>query len=127
MFENCVFSGSLYGVHFDGGANDIKFIDCTFSGFNTFGGAVTQLTLENCTFVSNGISGYNGVNLWGNTTMIGCTFIFDGTITEWVDLCGDDKTGTFTNCVISDGTTERALVLADVGDFGTGNTITISP
>ena len=127
VFENCVFSGDVYGVHFDGGANDIKFVDCTFSGFNAFGGAVTQLTLENCTFKSNGLSGYNGVNLWGSTTMTGCTFIFDGTTIEWIDLRGDGKTGTFTNCVISDGTTERALVLSDVGNYGTGNTITISP
>ena len=44
---------------------------------------------------------------------------------EWVDMCGDNTTGTFTNCVISNGTTTRALTSADVGDYGTNNTVTI--
>ena len=126
VFENCVFDGSVYGVHFDGGANDAVFKNCTFSGFNAMGSAITKLTMEGCTFKSNGKSGYNGINLWGSTDMINCTFVFDGTAsTEWVDAVGDNKTYTFEGCVISDGTTERALSTSDVGNYGTGNTITI--
>ncbi|MBE5786723.1 MAG: hypothetical protein E7324_04200 [Clostridiales bacterium] len=126
VFENCVFSGSTYGIHFDGGSNDVVFKNCTFSGFNAMGGAITKLTLDGCTFKANGKSGYNGINLWGDTDLINCTFVFDGTAgTEWVDLCNDNKTVTFTNCVVSNGTTERALNAEDVGDYGDGNTITI--
>ncbi len=126
VFENCVFTGDVYGAHFDGGANDVLFKNCTFSGFNAFGGAITKLTMDGCTFKANGRSGYNGVNLWGSAEMINCTFVFDGTTTEWIDLCGDNTTGTFTGCVVSDGTTTRALVASDVGDYGTGNTITVN-
>ena len=102
VFENCVFSGSVYGVHFDGGANDVLFKNCTFSGFNAFGGAITMATFDGCTFVANGKSGYNGANLWGNTTMINTEFTFDGTAsTEWVDLCGaDDGSYTFNGCTV---------------------------
>ena len=122
VFEDCVFSGSLYGVHFDGGANDATFRRCTFSGFNTFGSAITLLTLEDCTFKSNGISGYNGANLWGNTTMENCEFTFDGTAgTEWVDLCGNNKTAKFTECTVNG----KPLTKAVVGDYGENNTLII--
>ena len=101
VFENCVFSGDLYGVHFDGGANDATFKGCTFSGFNAFGAALTQLTLEDCVFVSNGKSGYNGANLWGSTTIKNTTFKFDGTASnEWIDCIGSDKTYVIENCVV---------------------------
>ncbi len=104
VFENCVFSGSVYGVHFDGGANDVLFKNCTFSGFNAFGGAITMLTFEGCKFVSNGKSGYNGANLWGNTKMINTEFTFDGTAsTEWVDCISADKTYEFTGCTLNGG------------------------
>lgn len=126
VFENCVFSGSSYGAHFDGGANEVIFKNCTFSGFNAMGAAITKLTLDGCTFVANGKSNYNGINLWGSTDLIDCTFVFDGSVGyEWVDLCNSNKTVNFTGCVIDDGTTVRALTSADVGDYGTGNTINI--
>ena len=126
VFENCVFSGDVYGVHFDGGANDVIFKNCTFSGFNAVGGEVKMLTMEDCTFKANGKSGYNGINLWGNTEMTNCTFIFDGSVTyEWVDMRGDNTTGTFTNCTISDGEMSRALTASDVGNYGTGTTVKV--
>ena len=102
VFENCVFSGSTYGVHFDGGANDVLFKNCTFSGFNTFGGAITMLTFDGCKFVANGKSGYNGANLWGNTKMINTEFTFDGTAsTEWVDICGaSTQSYSFNGCTV---------------------------
>lgn len=122
VFENCVFDTDFYGVHFDSGKNDVVFKNCTFSGFNTFGAALTKLTLENCTFKYNGKGGYNGINMWGNTELTNCTFVFDGSATEWIDLCGDNKTVTFTNCVVTDGTNETPIENV-VGDYGTGNTI----
>jgi len=125
VFENCVFDGKSYGVHFDGGANEVIFRNCTFSGFNALGGAITKLTMEGCTFKALGNSGYNGINLWGDTDMINCTFVFDGSAqTEWVDLCNSNKTVTFTGCVVTDGTAETALKDV-VHNFGDGNTIII--
>ena len=124
VFENCVFDTDFYGVHFDGGANEVLFKNCTFTGFNTFGSAVTKLTLENCTFDYNGKGGYCGINLWGNSELIDCTFVFDGSATEWVDLCSSNQTVTFTNCVVTDGTTETPIKDV-VGNYGDGNTIII--
>jgi hypothetical protein len=104
VFENCVFSGDVYGAHFDGGANDVVFKNCTFSGFNAFGAEITLITFDGCTFQANGKSGYNGVNLWGSTNMINTEFIFDGTVSyEWVDCVSSDKTYEFTGCTINNG------------------------
>lgn len=126
VFENCVFDTDFYGVHFDSGKNDVVFKNCTFSGFNTFGAALTKLVLEDCTFKYNGKGGYNGINLWGDTEMTNCTFVFDGTAgTEWVDLCHNNKTVTFTNCVVTDGETSKGMETV-VGNYGTGNTIMIN-
>ena len=125
VFENCVFDGDVYGAHFDGGANKAIFRNCTFSGFNAFGEALEMLTLENCTFKANGRSSYNGINLHGNTELTGCTFVFDGSAsTEWVDLCKNNKTVTFTNCVVTDGKTEKDIKTV-VGNYGVGNTIIV--
>lgn len=103
VFEDCTFSGDVYGIHFDGGKNDVIFRRCVFSGFNAMGNAISKLTMEDCTF-KPGKSAYNGINLWGNTDMTNCTFVFDGTKTEWIDLCSENITGTFTDCVVTDGT-----------------------
>lgn len=102
VFEDCVFDGSTYGVHFDGGANDVVFRNCTISGFNALGAALTMATFEGCTFVGNGKSGYNGANLWGSAKLIDCEFTFDGTTAnEWIDCIGADKTYEFTNCTVN--------------------------
>ena len=102
VFENCVFSGSTYGVHFDGGANEVLFKNCTFSGFNAFGAAIRLITFDGCTFQANGKSGYNGVNLWGSTKMLNTEFIFDGNATyEWVDCLDAHKEYEFTTCTIN--------------------------
>lgn len=103
VFENCEFSGSTYGVHFDGGDNkEITFKNCKLSGFNAFAAALKMVTFEKCTFVGNGKSGYNGANLWGSAKMKDCEFTFDGTTaTEWIDCIGAEKTYEFTNCTVN--------------------------
>ena len=104
VFEDCVFSGSTYGAHFDGGANDIIFKNCTFSGFNAFAAAIELVTFDGCTFVGNGKSGYNGANLWGSAKFINTEFVFDGTTAnEWIDAIGTDKTYEFTGCTLNGG------------------------
>ena len=125
VFENCTFSGDVYGIHFDGGSNDVLFRNCTFSGFNAMGSAITKLTLEGCIFKANDTSRYNGINLWGDTDLINCTFVFDGKAsTEWVDLANSNKTVTFTNCVVTDGKTEKGVETV-VGNFELGNTVIV--
>ena len=101
-FEGCVFSGDVYGVHFDGGSYPVTFRNCTISGFNAFAGATEMVTFDGCTFVGNGKSGYNGANLWGSATMKNCEFTFNGTTAnEWIDCIGADKTYTFENCTVN--------------------------
>jgi hypothetical protein len=134
VFENCVFSGSTYGVHFDDGANDVLFKNCTFSGFNAFGAAITLVTFDGCTFKSNGKSGYNGANLWGSAKMIDTEFIFDGNATyEWVDCLGADKTYEFTGCTINNGNflnetyvTAAGIIKVDGTDYDLNNSTFIS-
>lgn len=105
VFENCVFSGDVYGVHFDGGANEVFFKNCTFSGFNAMGGAIELATFDGCTFKANETSNYNGINLWGSTKMINTKFEFDGSVeNEWVDAISVDKTYEFTGCTLNGGT-----------------------
>ena len=100
-FINCVFDGGVYGVHFDGGANEVIFKNCVLSGFNAFAAAITSLTFDNCIFKSNGRNGYNGANLWCGATMSNCEFTFDGSTTnEWIDCIKVDGTYKFDNCTI---------------------------
>ena len=103
VFENCDFSGNVYGIHFDGGDNkEVTFRNCTISGFNGLGSAISMVTFEGCTFVGNGKSGYNGANLWGSAKLINCEFTFNGTTSnEWIDCIGTDKTYEITNCTIN--------------------------
>ena len=99
IFENCVFDGNVYGVHFDGGANEVTFRNCTISGFNAFGNAIKQLTFEGCTFKALGNSSWNGANLWGSTILKNCEFTFDGSVSsEWIDCISG--TYSFENCTI---------------------------
>ena len=114
VFENCVFTGDVYGVHFDSGSNDAIFRNCTLSGFNAFGAALTELTFEDCTFVANGRSGYNGINMWGNTNLIRCEFTFDGSVTEWVDVVNSNKSFKIEDCTVNG----QPFVLSDLGIYG---------
>ena len=104
VFKNCIFSGDVYGVHFDGGANEVYFENCEFSGFNALAAAVELATFKGCTFKANSTSNYNGINLWGSVKMIDTQFVFDGSVdNEWVDCCSAGKTYEFTNCTINNG------------------------
>ena len=102
-FEDCVFDGSTYGVHFDGGTDkNIYFKNCVLSGFNAFAAAINLVTFDGCTFKANGKSIYNGANLWGSAKFINTEFLFDGSVgNEWIDAIGTDKTYEFTGCNIN--------------------------
>ena len=104
IFEDCVFSGSVYGFHVDAGTNPITFTRCTFSGFNAFGAEVPMVTFNECVFKSNGKSGYNGANLWGSATFNNTQFIFDDSAAnEWIDAIGVEKTYVFKGCSVNGG------------------------
>lgn len=128
VFEDCVFDGAVYGMHFDGGANPVTFRRCQLSGFNAFGSALTDLTFENCVFKSTGKSGYNGANLWGKTTMTGCEFIFDGKAsTEWIGLNAAEsgKELVFTDCVVKDAEGNEGELTAYFANCANGYKVTV--
>ena len=106
VFEDCVFDGAVYGVHFDGGTDkEVYYKNCVFSGFNAWAGAIKLLTFDGCKFQPNGKSNYNGANLWGSAKFINTEFTFDGSVEyEWIDAIGADKTYEFTGCTINGGT-----------------------
>ena len=132
VFEDCVFDGDVYGVHFDGGAKEVIFKNCTISGFNATAESIEKVTFDGCTFKANGKSNYNGINSWGSTDYINCTFVFDGTAgNEWVHLRGEGKTMTFTNCVVEGNgqltdyieKTETGVVIIDGKKFVVAETL----
>ena len=84
-FEDCLFAGTAYACHFDGGKYPLTFKNCTFEGFNAFAASIPMLTFDNCTF-RKGKSAYNGINAWGSTEMINCEWYFNGEASdEWID------------------------------------------
>lgn len=127
VFENCVFAGSTYGVHFDGGANEVIFKNCTFSGFNAIGSAVNKMVVDGCTFI-DGPSSYNGINIGCNAEFKNTTFVFDGSAsTEWVDVAkyAKNKTVSFDNCKVFDGENYKGVETV-VNDFGENNTVIVN-
>lgn len=102
VFKNCTFSGDTYGAHFDGGEGIVEFNNCTFSGFNAFGDDLELLTFNECLFIPNETSIYNGVNLWGTTVMKNTKFDWTAdTAYEWCDPCSAASTYTFENVTIN--------------------------
>ena len=125
-FINCVFDGGVYGVHFDGGANEVIFKNCVLSGFNAFAAAITSLTFDNCIFKSNGRNGYNGANLWCGAIMTNCEFTFDGSTTnEWIDCIKVGGTYKFDNCTI-DGNNYTSSNYADYEQIFSRNHATVT-
>ncbi len=123
LFEDCVFDGTVYGVHFDGGSNPVTLRRCTLSGFNAFGSAIELLTLEDCTFKSTGKSGYNGANLWGATKLINTKFEFDGKAsTEWIGVnAADSKKIEFENCEVPEG----KILFEYMSNYASGDKVTV--
>ena len=133
VFEGCTIEmdgDGFYGVHFDGNAGGtVTLKDCTITGFNAFAAALEMVTFENCVFKGNGISAYNGANLWGSATMIKCEFTFDGTSTyEWIDCIGVGKTYVFTDCTVNgvDYTPDNFESYKDFIDLGNDVTVKIN-
>ena len=123
VFENCVIKTTLRGIHFDGMNGDVTFKNCEINGFNAYSGDAT-ITFEGCTFGSDQ-SAYNGLNIYSNTVVKDCHFVFDSAKTNFIDMEGTGKTLTITNCTATlDG------VDAEVESFVGGsklaqNTVTV--
>ena len=114
VFENCVIKTDLRGFHFDGMDGDVIFRNCEINGFNAYGGEGTA-TFEGCTF-GNDESRYNGLNIYSNTILKGCTFNYVSGKTNFIDMEGTGKTLTIENCTATlDG------AAADVKDFVGGS------
>ena len=98
VFENCVIKTDFRGVHFDGMNGDVTFKNCEINGFNAFGGSGT-VTFEECTFGYDE-SSYNGLNMYVDTVLIDCTFNFVSSgKTNFIDFEATGCTLTINNCV----------------------------
>ncbi len=114
-FTNCVFDGKTYGVHFDHGDGSVVFNKCTFRGFNTFGRSLELVTFNECLFDNNGKSGYNGVNLWGNTVMNDTKFNWVAEdVQEWIQPKLAESTYTFNNVDIDKGEGYKDMTWTDI-------------
>ena len=96
VFENCVIKTTLRGVHFDEMNGDVTFRNCEINGFNAYSGAGT-MTFEGCTFGYDA-SNYNGLNIYTNTVLKDCTFNYVSGKTNFIDMEGTGKTLTIENC-----------------------------
>ena len=114
VFENCVVKTDFRGVHFDGLHGTVIFKNCEINGFNAFGGN-GKVIFENCTMGCDQ-SSYNGLNLYLDTTIIGCKFIFLSGKTNFIDMEAAGKTLTIKNCTATlDG------AAANVADYVGGS------
>ena len=114
VFENCVVKTNFRGVHFDVMNGNVIFRNCEINGFNAFGGD-GEVTFENCTMGCDQ-SNYNGLNLYMNTEIVNCHFVFISGKSNFVDMEKAGKTLTIRNCTATLDGTE-----ADIADFVGGS------
>ena len=114
VFENCVVKTTKRGFHFDVMDGNVIFRNCEINGFNAYSGAGT-ITFEGCVF-GNDQANYNGLNIYSNTILKDCQFVYVSGKTNFIDMEGTGKTLTIQNCTATlDG------VAAEVSDFVGGS------
>lgn len=82
-FENCEFvSDHSYSANFDSGNGNIIFNNCLFDGWSSFGTAIKNVEMNNCTF--NKTYNYGIVRFYQNAQLNNCTFAdnFEGVDTN---------------------------------------------
>ncbi|MBR4850894.1 MAG: hypothetical protein IKU97_02400, partial [Tidjanibacter sp.] len=93
---------------------NVIFKNCEINGFNAYSGAGT-ITFEGCVF-GNDQANYNGLNIYSNTILKDCQFVYVSGKTNFIDMEGTGKTLTIQNCTATlDG------VAAEVSDFVGGS------
>ena len=73
IFENCVVTGSTYGIHFDAGngIGNVIIKNCTITGWTSFGRAIENVSFEGTTFEEGY---YNYIRFYQDASIDGCTF-----------------------------------------------------
>ena len=72
--ENCIIKGSVYGIHFDGGNNEVYIDNCQIYGWNSFASTVKNVSIKNSEFNK---SGYGRLRFYQNAYVENCTFSED--------------------------------------------------
>ena len=108
LFEDCVIKTDFRGFHFDGMNGNVTFRRCEINGFNAYGGKGTA-TFENCVF-GNDESGYNGLNIYSNTVLKDCQFVFNSGKTNFIDMEGTGQTLSIINCTATLDGTETPVI-----------------
>jgi hypothetical protein len=102
---------------------DVTFKNCEINGFNAYSGGAT-ITFEGCTFGSDQ-SAYNGLNIYSNTVVKDCHFVFDSAKTNFIDMEGTGKTLTITNCTATLDGADAEVESFVGGSKLTQNTVTV--
>ena len=112
LFEDCVFYGNTYGVHFDGGntTGKVIFKNCDFTGWNSFASTVAKVEFYNCDFHK---SGYGYLRFYQDGVVTDCTFDADF---QTIDYGKTGCTTYFTNCTRVDGEFEKTIYRGDIKD-----------
>lgn len=123
-------------IHFDGNnhkISNLKSSNCKYAGFfGVLNGECTDLTLENCSVVTNTyacglLGGYAGTN-GGATAVVSNIKVIDGSVTSSAKgpcgmLFGIASNATITNCTVESGSVTSTNSSATTGDHGCGGLI----
>ena len=112
LFEDCVFYGYTYGVHFDGGnkTGKLVFRNCDFTGWNSFASTVAKVEFYNCDFHK---SGYGYLRFYQDGVAEDCTFDADF---QTIDYGKTGCTTDFRNCTRIDGVFDKTIYRGDIKD-----------
>lgn len=112
IFKNCVITGSVYGIHFDGGEGQIIIDDCTITGWTSFGSSLEKVTISDSKFEQGN---YNVLRFYQNAEVTNTQFNPESRIDT-----GDGGEGmegielVITDCTVSDGSDIMDKIPAEV-------------
>ena len=111
-FKNCVVTGNVYGIHFDGKAGGEIVIDgCTITGWTSFAKTIKKVSMIDTSFEDGN---YNYVRFYQEEIVIdGCTFNENMA----VDIAGvETATVTVTDCTVENGEVADLFETQDKGN-----------
>ena len=123
LFEDCVIKTDFRGFHFDGMNGNVTFRRCKINGFNAYSGKGTA-TFENCV-LGNDESDYNGLNIYSNTVLKDCQFVYNSGKTNFIDMEGTGKTLSIINCTATLDGTEKPVIDFVGGSQLANNTVVL--
>ena len=112
-FKNCVITGTVYGIHFDGKAGgEIVIEGCTITGWTSFASTINKVVMKETTFEKGN---YNYVRFYQEEIVLeGCTFNEEMVVDIASSAAGASVT--VNDCTIENGTVADLFEESDLKD-----------